>query len=190
MKNIAIFVSGNGSNAENIVHYFKDHNDLDISLFVSSNPQAFALQRAKNLGVNSFVLAKHRFQYSTELLKVLQSLEIDYIILAGFLWLIPDYLINAFPRRIVNIHPSLLPKYGGKGMYGDRVHEAVCQNNEEETGITIHIVDEHYDTGEVLFQAKCPVLRTDSVEQVAEKVHELEYAHFPEVISNWIQNIH
>lgn len=188
MSNIAIFVSGSGSNAENIFRYFEEDDDINVRLFVSSSPSAFALQRAKKLGISSVVLAKDKFRNSQELLKILDSLSIDFIVLAGFLWLIPDYLIDAFPRKIINIHPSLLPKYGGKGMYGANVHKAVCNNNEEETGITIHIVDEHYDTGEVLFQATCEVLDSDTAETIADKVHQLEYAHFPKVILNWIRN--
>lgn len=188
MSNLAIFVSGSGSNAENIFRFFENYSDINVSVFVSSNPSAYALQRAKKLGVNSIVLSKDRFKNSQDILKMLRSLDVDYIVLAGFLWLIPDYLIEAFPRRIINIHPSLLPKYGGKGMYGAHVHRAVCSNNEKETGITIHIVDEHYDTGEVLFQATCPVLNSDTAETVAEKVHELEYTHFPKVILNLIQS--
>lgn len=188
MKNVAIFVSGSGSNAENIVDYFHGNEQVNISLFVSSSPTAFALQRAKKLKINSIVLSKKSFVHSKDLLKLLRAVEIDYIVLAGFLWLIPDYLIQSFSGKIINIHPSLLPKYGGKGMYGGHVHQAVCANKEKETGITIHLVDQEYDTGEVLFQATCPVFENDTPEEVAQKVHVLEYAHFPQVIQKWIQN--
>lgn len=186
MRKVAIFVSGSGSNAENIVHYFAEHDAIQVSLFVSSSPTAFALQRAKKLGINSIVLAKKNFKQTEDLLSLLRASDVDYVVLAGFLWLIPDYLIQAFPGKIINIHPSLLPKYGGKGMYGSFVHEAVARNNEKATGITIHLVDEEYDTGKIVFQATCPVLPTDTPEQIASKVHELEYANYPKVIEDWI----
>ena len=179
---IAIFASGSGSNAENIVTYFKNNEKFEFSVILSNKADAFVHQRAKKLNIPSLTFSREAFSDGKTILDLLQKEEIDYIILAGFLLKIPQAIIEAFPDRIINIHPALLPKFGGKGMYGDRVHRAVVEAGETESGITIHYVNEHYDEGSIIFQAKCPVLATDSPDDVANKVHALEYEHFPKVI--------
>ncbi len=180
MKNIVIFASGSGSNAENIACYFNDAENLNIECIYSNRADAFVLERAKKLNIPSLVFDRKQF-YTTEIvLNHLKKLKVDMIVLAGFLWLIPQNLIDNF--TIVNIHPALLPKYGGKGMYGDKVHEAVVANNEKESGITIHYVDANYDEGSIIFQAKCEVSPKDTADDVAAKVHALEYEHYPKVI--------
>ena len=182
---IVLFTSGSGTNAEKIVEYFKDHPFIQVVLLLSNNPNAFALERAKKYNVPTRVFSRQQFQGS-EVLAWLQQYQITHIVLAGFLWLIPSDLIKAFPHRIINIHPSLLPKYGGKGMYGMKIHEAVVKDGEKETGITIHEVDALYDEGKILFQAQCSVEPTETPQQIADKVHGLEYASYPKVIEQWI----
>jgi phosphoribosylglycinamide formyltransferase 1 len=187
MKNrIAIFASGSGTNAEEILKRFQGHASIQVELLLSNNPQAFALERAKKYGVPSRVFNRTIFRESEEVLTWLKEKNVTHLVLAGFMWLVPDYLIKAFPGKIINIHPALLPKFGGKGMYGMHVHEAVKAAGEKETGITIHDVNEHYDEGKILFQAKCDVLPSDAAEQIANKVHQLEYAHYPRVIEEWV----
>ena len=181
MKKIALLASGSGSNAENIIRYFSDYPEFSFPVIVSNKKDAYVHERAKKLNVPSVTVSKEGFA-SDEILDLLHAYEIDYIILAGFLLKVPESLLKAYPNKIVNIHPALLPKYGGKGMYGHHVHEAVVRNKETESGITIHYVNENYDEGKIIFQAKCEVLPADSAEDVAEKVHELEYKYFPEVI--------
>jgi phosphoribosylglycinamide formyltransferase-1 len=189
-KRIALFASGSGSNAENIIRYFKNHPTIEVVKLYSNNPEAFALTRASSLNVSSSVFTREAYKDPNGLIKEIEALSIDYIILAGFLWLIPSHFVNAYPNAIINIHPALLPKFGGKGMYGMFVHQAVKDAKEKETGITIHLVNEHYDEGKPLFQASCKVESADTPEQIAEKVHQLEYLHFPEQIENYIlQNI-
>ena len=183
MTKIAILASGSGSNAENIVQYFKNTSSLEFPLILSNKKEAFVHERAEKLKIPSFTINKSGFE-NGEALQLLKKYNIDFIVLAGFLLKIPENLIQAYPNKIINIHPALLPKYGGKGMYGSHVHEAVVANKETETGITIHYVNENYDEGKPIFQAKCPVLPSDSPNDVAEKVHELEYKYFPEVIKN------
>ena len=187
MYKIAILASGSGSNAENIVKYFQGHSQIQIVEFLTNNPQAFVIERAKKLNIPYTVFAKEEFQ-TPEFALALKQKGVTHIVLAGFLWLIPVALIQQFPSHMVNIHPALLPKFGGKGMYGDRVHKAVVENKETESGITIHLVNEEYDKGTIVFQARCQVLPTDNFEQVAQKVHALEYEHFPQVIEKWILN--
>ncbi|MFA9389140.1 MAG: phosphoribosylglycinamide formyltransferase [Prolixibacteraceae bacterium] len=182
MKKIAIFASGSGSNAENIAHYFKDHENLNIECIYSNKADAFVLERAKKLKIPTFVFNRDEFYNSDVLVNSLRSYEVELVVLAGFLWLIPPVLTEQF--SIINIHPALLPSYGGKGMYGSKVHEAVVANHEKESGITIHYVNEKYDEGGIIFQARCEVLPTDTPDDVAAKVHELEYLHFPVVIDN------
>lgn len=189
-KNIAVFISGTGTNFRNIVSYFSvsNHNSkgcfVRVALLVSSNSKSpaipFALQN--NIPVN--IITKDDLYYSQKVLHLLESHSIDFMVLAGFLWLIPKNLIQAFPFNIVNIHPALLPKYGGKGMYGDRVHQAVKSNGDNETGITIHYVNEQYDQGDVIAQYSCSVEKQDSVSHIAEKVHDLEYKYFPKIIES------
>jgi phosphoribosylglycinamide formyltransferase-1 len=180
MKNIAIFASGSGSNAENIVRYFKDKENLNIKCICSNRSDALVLERAKNLDIPTLVFSRDEFYSTDKILNYLRENQIDLIVLAGFLWLIPDNLIHNF--MIINIHPALLPKYGGKGMYGMKVHEAVVANRETESGITIHYVNEQYDAGQIIFQAKCRISEEDTPDDVARKVHQLEYEHFPKVI--------
>lgn len=183
---IAIFASGSGTNAEEIFKYFQKHAFAEIALLLSNNPDAYALVRAKKYGVDTKVFTKIQFRESDEILNWLKETNITHIVLAGFLWLIPQNLITTFPNRIINIHPALLPKFGGKGLYGMKVHEAVKTAGEKQTGITIHEVNERYDDGRILFQATCEVLPSDTPVQIADKIHRLEYAHYPKVIEQWI----
>jgi phosphoribosylglycinamide formyltransferase-1 len=183
---IAIFASGNGSNAEAIVNYFKNHAIVSVELILTNNPNAFVIERAKNLNIDLKIFSREEFKNPTILLAHLAEKKITHIVLAGFLWLIPDYLIRAFPNKIINIHPSLLPKHGGKGMYGSKVHAAVKAAGDLETGITIHIVNEHYDEGEILFQGKCAVKPEFTPGDIANCVQQLEYDHYPQVIERWI----
>ena len=180
--NIAIFVSGSGTNCENIIRYFKDSEDYRMRLVVSNRADAFALERAKRLGVPSAVVPKAELNKPEVILPLLREYDIDFIVLAGFLPLIPDFLIDAFPRRIVNIHPALLPRHGGKGMWGHHVHEAVKAAGDTETGITIHYVSPVCDGGEIIAQFSTAVEPDDTPETIADKVHELEMAHFPAVL--------
>ncbi len=184
---IVLFTSGSGTNAERILEYFKDHAFIQVVLLLSNNPEAYALVRAKKFGIPTGAFSKQQFRESNEVLAWLKEFEVTHIVLAGFLWLIPTNLIKAFPHRIINIHPSLLPKYGGKGMYGIKVHEAVAAAHESETGITIHEVDALYDEGKILFQMQCSVDPTDTPQQIADKVHALEYSNYSKVIDQWIQ---
>lgn len=187
MKKIAIFASGSGSNAENIVNYFVDNQSISIDLFLCNNPAAGIIERGRRLGIPTLLFDKKTFTKTNKIVELLQNQQIDYIILAGFLWLIPENLIRTFPNKIINIHPALLPKYGGKGMWGHYVHEAVVANKETESGITIHLVNEHYDEGKIIFQASCQLDQTDTPESVAKKVQALEYQYFPEVIMSYIE---
>lgn len=182
---LAIFASGSGTNAERFFTYFKNHNSIGVALLLSNNPEAYVLKRAEKAGVPSLVFNRDQLKRG-DVLKWLQENDITHIVLAGFLWLIPTDLIKAFPEKIINIHPALLPKFGGKGMYGAKVHQAVKDAREKETGITIHLVNAHYDKGAILFQAKTTVNTNDNPEQIAAKVHELEYVHFPVVVENWL----
>lgn len=188
-KNIAIFASGSGTNAENIIRHFQGNKDVNVALVVSNKPDAYVLVRAANLHVPSLTLTREEFAGGEELARLMKERGIDFIVLAGFLLRVPEALIEAYPGRIVNIHPALLPKYGGKGMYGDRVHRAVVEAGERESGITIHLIDEQYDRGTTVFQAKCPVLPGDTPDDVARKVHALEYAHYPEVIGQLLADL-
>lgn len=186
MKRIALFVSGSGSNAENIANYFKDSRDVCVDSIWSSSSAAFALERAKRLDIPSFVLSRNEFRNSDKILSKLQTRNVDLIVLAGFLWLIPSNLIRSF--KIVNIHPALLPKYGGKGMYGMNVHRAVIENGESESGITIHLVNEKYDDGKILCQEKCVVNNEDTPTDLANKIHELEFKFYPQIIEQLLVN--
>lgn len=186
MIHLAIFASGSGSNAENIVKYFKDHPLIEVNLIISNKADAFVLKRAHRLGIPSWVVSKQEFGEEDFIDDLQKKFDITHIVLAGFLLLIPPALIKKFPDRIINIHPALLPKYGGKGMYGDHVHDAVVAAGEKESGITIHLVNEQYDEGETLFQASCELSPDDVAEDVAAKVHQLEYEHFPRVIESWV----
>lgn len=182
MKRLVIFASGSGSNAQNIIEYFGNENPEYEFLVLSNKKDAAVLERAAGLGVSAMYFNKQAFATYDHVLNLLNSLKPDLIILAGFLWKIPDNIVKAFPDKIINIHPALLPKHGGKGMYGMRVHQAVKDHRDKETGITIHFVNEHYDEGNIIFQAKTPVLDEDTPETIAQKVHALEYQHFPQII--------
>lgn len=188
MKNnhLAIFASGSGTNAENIINYFQHSENVNVDLVLCNKPNAGVLSRAKKLGITHQVFNREEFYNSDKVVELLQEKNIDWIILAGFLWLVPKNLLKAFPDKIINIHPALLPKYGGKGMYGSKVHEAVVENKEVETGVTIHFVNEVYDDGKTIFQATCKVEDGDTPDMVANKVHALEYEHFPRVIEELI----
>ncbi len=181
MKNIAIFASGSGSNAEKIIEYFSGSTEICVKLILCNNPEAGVIERANRLNIPLQLFDRQQFK-SEFILTILQENEIDWVILAGFLWLVPKNLIEAFPNKIINIHPTLLPKFGGKGMYGHFVHEAVVAAGETESGITIHYVNEHYDEGKYIFKASFPVLPTDTPEDVAMKGQVLEYEHFAKVI--------
>ncbi len=181
-KRIAIFASGSGSNAQKIFEYFSDNDDVIIDSLWANKSTAYALQRAKDFGIESFVFNRDKFYESDEIAETLRNRKVDLIVLAGFLWLIPDNLIKNF--TLINIHPALLPKYGGKGMYGMHVHKAVVENKEKESGITIHFVNEKYDDGKVIFQAKCDVNGDDTPEMVAKKIHKLEHKYFPKIIES------
>lgn len=184
---MAILASGSGTNAENIIHYFRDNRLVEVALVVSNKKDAFVLERAARLNVPTAVFSKQEFEEGDAILSLLKNDEIGFIVLAGFLLRVPDILLTAYPDKIINIHPALLPKFGGKGMYGDRVHEAVVAAGETESGITIHYINEHYDSGSIIFQAKCPVLVTDAPHDVATKVHALEYKYFPRIIEEVIR---
>ncbi len=188
MKRIAILASGSGSNAQKLVEHFAGNDRAEVVLIGCDQPKAGVLQRAWDLGVPSYLFTGAQLKDGT-VLHELQDQRVDLVVLAGFLRLIPAELVAAFPRRIVNIHPALLPKYGGKGMYGHHVHEAVIAAGEVESGITIHLVNERYDEGEHLFQARCPVTPTDTPATLAAKVHALEHAHFPCVVEEFVERI-
>jgi phosphoribosylglycinamide formyltransferase-1 len=185
IKKLALLASGSGSNVENIVRYFLNNKEIELFV-VSNNKDAFVHERAKKLKIPSFTISRSGFE-NGEALSLLKRFETDFIVLAGFLLKIPSNILKAYPGKIINIHPALLPEYGGKGMYGSHVHEAVVANRETESGITIHYVNENYDEGQIIFQAKCEVLPGDSPNDVARKVHALEYRHFPEIIAQLIR---
>jgi phosphoribosylglycinamide formyltransferase 1 len=186
-QKIAVFASGSGTNFENLATYFHAHSHIVVDCLVVNNSNAFAVERAKKLNITTFeFLTKEEF-VSGKVTELLKSREIRWVVLAGFLWLIPPSLIQAFPNRIINIHPALLPKFGGKGMYGLKVHQAVKDSGESSTGITIHLVNEKYDEGEILFQAACPVQSTDSAEDIAHRIHNLEYRYYPQVVEEQIR---
>ena len=186
MTRIALFSSGNGTNAENIAKYFDKSSQIIVSLIVSNKQNAYVHERAKALNIPSYSFTKEEFMEGNQLLKLLSDNNIDYIILAGFLLKVPDILIENYPKRIINIHPALLPKHGGKGMYGDNVHKRVIETGDKESGITIHYVNDRYDEGEIIFQESFSILPNDTYEDVAQKVHQLEYAHFPRIIEEVI----
>jgi phosphoribosylglycinamide formyltransferase-1 len=184
---IAIFASGAGTNAGAIMEHFKKSAVAEVVLLLSNNPEAPALQKAKTFEVPVKVFTRQQFSDSSTILDWLQESGTTHVVLAGFLWLMPSSLIRAYPKRIINIHPSLLPKFSGRGMYGMKVHEAVRTSGELETGISIHVVNEQYDEGEILFQTSCALGPDDTPETIARKVHELEYAHYPKVIEEWVK---
>ncbi|MGN5955277.1 phosphoribosylglycinamide formyltransferase [Sphingobacterium lactis] len=186
-KRIAIFASGSGSNAQKIMEHFKYADNAEVALVLSNNPEAYVLQRADNFEIPTHVFDKHSFYQTDEVVDLLKRLEIDIVVLAGFLWLVPENLLKAFPNKIINIHPALLPKFGGKGMYGDRVHKAVLSAGEEEHGITIHFVNENFDEGEIIYQAKFRIEPGDTLEILKFNGQQLEHQHYPKVIENLLK---
>ena len=186
MKRLSIFVSGGGTNLQRIAEYFAENPDVEIANVICNNPNAYAIERAKNLGIPCKIISRAEFK-SEDFSKELMEQNIDLIVLAGFLWLVPQHLIEAFPNKIINIHPALLPKYGGKGFYGEHVHEAVVAAKEEFSGITIHYVNECYDSGAIIFQAKVALEEGETADSLAAKIHKLEYQHYTEVIEELIK---
>lgn len=183
---LAIFASGNGSNAEQIIRHFKGHPSIEVVAVFTNKPQAGVIQRARNLKIPVVVFNKRQFYEGHEVKDKLAALKVHAIILAGFLWLIPKELLHQYPDKILNIHPALLPKYGGAGMYGMHVHRAVLEAAEDQSGITIHLVNEKYDQGRIIFQAHCQVEPTETPDTLAQKVHALEHRYFPSVIEQWL----
>lgn len=188
VRNIAIFASGSGSNTEKIIEYFKDRDDVHISAVYTNNRTAGVLKKAKNRNVDTVVFDRSDFYNSELIINDLQRRQVKLIILAGFLWLIPESLIDAFPDRIINIHPALLPNYGGKGMYGIHVHRAVSQAGESETGITVHFVNKEYDKGRIISQIRCPVIPNESPNVIAAKVLKVEHLYYPQIIDQLLEN--
>jgi phosphoribosylglycinamide formyltransferase-1 len=182
MKRIVVFASGSGTNAENLITYFNNCDLATVVLVLTNNPLAKVLDRAKRLKVSALSFNRMAFTETDDVLNILKSSNPDLIVLAGFLWKFPEKILHEFPNKVINIHPALLPKYGGKDMYGMHVHETVVKNNETETGITIHYVNEHYDEGTIIFQTKCIINPKDSPQDVANKIHQLEMEHFPKVV--------
>ncbi|GAA4235431.1 phosphoribosylglycinamide formyltransferase [Postechiella marina] len=183
MKRIVIFASGGGTNAENLIKFFHNRENASVIQVLTNNPYAKVLERAKKLKISALSFNKIAFTETEDVLNIVKAAKPDLIVLAGFLWKFPDNILHAFPNKVINIHPALLPKFGGKGMYGMHVHEAVVANKETETGITIHYVNENYDEGAIIFQAKCNVINTDTANDVASKIHDLEMKHFPDVVN-------
>ncbi|WP_129717886.1 phosphoribosylglycinamide formyltransferase [Pedobacter sp. SYP-B3415] len=188
-KRIAVFASGSGSNAQKLMEHFKRSTDTEIALVLSNNPDAYVLQRADNFEIPSHVFDRHEFYETDQVIDLLKNLDIDFIVLAGFLWLIPQSLISAYAGRIVNIHPAILPKHGGKGMYGDHVHKAVLAAGDAEGGITIHYVNEHYDEGEYIYQARYKIDTGDSLEMIKFKGQQLEHQHYPRIVEGLLKKI-
>jgi phosphoribosylglycinamide formyltransferase 1 len=182
MRIISLFASGSGTNMQNIANYF-DNKHFKIAGVFTNNANAYVIERSKKLNIPVIIFNREEF-LSGKILNILKNQNPDLIVLAGFLWLIPPEIINYFKNKIINVHPALLPKYGGKGMYGDNVHKAVIENRETESGITIHYVNEHYDEGNIIFQAKCEINKNDTPNSLAQKIHELEYKHYPRVIED------
>ena len=188
-KNIAVLASGSGTNAENIIRYFQNSESVNVKLVLADRETAFVLERARRLNVPFACLDKAAWVDGTAVLSLLEDKGIDFIVLAGFLARVPDCILHAYPNKMINIHPSLLPKFGGKGMYGDRVHEAVIASGEKESGITIHYTNEHYDEGGIICQQKCPVLPGDTPEELAQRIHRLEYEYYPKVIEELVEGL-
>jgi len=187
MKRIAIFASGSGTNAENIIHYSRSNKSFEVVKLYCNKPSAGIIEKASKMDIPIEIFSKNVFYLSNYIIDDLLSKKIDSIVLAGFLWLIPDSLLQAYNDKIINIHPALLPKFGGKGMYGMKVHEAVKASGETETGITIHKINAEYDRGEILFQARCQLTENDTPDSIAQKIHQLEFEHFPRIIDSFLQ---
>ena len=187
MKNIAIFASGSGTNAENLIRFFRTKHSGRVKLVLTNNREAFVINRAQSLDIETVIFNREQLNQDGEVLAILQEKEIDFIVLAGFLWLVPEPLLKAFEGKIINLHPALLPKYGGKGMYGRHVHEAVIASGDTKSGITIHHVNQKYDEGNIIFQAICEVEPEDTPESLAKRIHALEYEHFPKVVEELLK---
>lgn len=188
-KRIAIFASGSGSNAQKIMEHFKKHNDAEVAIVLTNNPDAFVLQRADNFEIPTHIFNRQEFYNTDAVVNLLKNLQVDIIVLAGFLWLIPENLLKAFPNKIINIHPALLPKYGGKGMYGDKVHQSVLDNKEDESGITIHFVNEHFDEGEIIHQSRFKIEKGDDLKMIKFKGQQLEHLHYPKVVEQLLKKM-
>lgn len=188
-KRIAIFASGSGSNAQKIMEHFKRNAEAEVVLILTNNPQAYVLQRADNFEVPSHIFTRAEFYESDDVIRLLKNLQVDLIVLAGFLWLVPIALLNAFPNKIINLHPALLPKHGGKGMYGDHVHKAVLAAHDEESGITIHFASEKFDEGEIIHQSRFKIETGDNLEVIKFKGQQLEHQHFPRVIESLLKKM-
>ena len=187
MKNIVVFASGSGTNAERIIKFYIDNPSINIVCVLTNNPNAGVIARAKSLNVDYKVFNRNDFYNTNSVMDILKEYNPDLIVLAGFLWLVPEIMIDKYEDKIINIHPALLPKYGGKGMYGMRIHEAVINNCEEKSGITIHKVNKKYDDGQIIFQKSFDIVAGETPQTLAKKIHHLEYEHFPEVIHKFIQ---
>lgn len=188
-KRIAVFASGSGSNAQKIMEHFKNDAFAEVTLILTNNPEAYVLQRADNFEIPTHIFNQKGFYQSNEVINLLENLKIDLIVLAGFLWLVPQSLLSAFPNRIINIHPALLPNYGGKGMYGDHVHRAVLAADEKESGITIHFVNENFDEGEIIQQFRFKIEPNDQLENIRFKIQQLEHLYYPKVIENVLKKL-
>jgi phosphoribosylglycinamide formyltransferase-1 len=186
MRNIAVLASGSGTNAENLIKYFSNNNSAKVSLVLSNNRQALVLKRAEMLKIRTVFFERKEFYVTGKVLRYLALYKIDFIVLAGFLWLVPESILEQYPRRIINIHPALLPAYGGKGMYGDSVHKAVIGNRDKESGITIHYVNKYYDKGDIIFQKRCKIDPSDTPATLEERIHALEYEHYPKVVEDLV----
>jgi phosphoribosylglycinamide formyltransferase-1 len=189
LKKLAIFASGSGSNAENICNYFAESSNVEVVLICTNKQDALIVKRAKKLNIPVLVFTKYELNNFIDLHKKLQSIGVDVVILAGFLLKVPSKMIDSYPNRIINIHPSLLPKYGGKGMYGNNIHKAVIENKETESGISIHFVNQNYDEGELILQERCAISSDESVETLTQKIRELEYSYFPNAIEKTIKEL-
>lgn len=188
-KRIAIFASGSGSNAQKLMEYFKKHQEAEVVIVLTNNPEAYVIQRADNFEIPTHIFDKHEFIETNDIVNLLKNLQIDMIVLAGFLWLIPNNLLEEFPNQIINIHPALLPKFGGKGMYGDRIHRTILEAGEVENGITIHFVNEKFDEGEIIYQSRFKIDKNDTLETIKFKGQQLEHLHYPRIVENLIQKI-
>ncbi|MEO6976771.1 MAG: phosphoribosylglycinamide formyltransferase [Mucilaginibacter sp.] len=188
-RRIAIFASGSGSNAQKIMEHFKRNPEAEVVLILTNNPQAYVLQRADNFEIPSHIFNRHEFYDTDDVIRLLKNLQVDLIVLAGFLWLVPVSLLNAFPNKIINLHPALLPNHGGKGMYGDHVHKAVLAEGDDESGITIHFVSDQFDEGEIIHQSRFKIEPGDNLEVIKFKGQQLEHQHFPRVIEGLLKKM-
>jgi len=188
-KRIAIFASGSGSNAQKLMEYFKKHQEAEVVIVLTNNPEAYVIQRADNFEIPTHIFDKYEFIETNDIVNLLKNLQIDLIVLAGFLWLIPNNLLEEFPNQIINIHPALLPKFGGKGMYGDRIHRTILEAGEVENGITIHFVNKKFDEGEIIYQSRFKIGKNDTLETIKFKGQQLEHLHYPRIVENLIQKI-